>query len=283
MRKLRSFTKPGTSLLLPAGDDMRREVSSSASRPSEERGMEGEAIDDPIEDAELVIDSNGHVNGTTSKQIDGDSDAQPTEEDDKGKEDIMEVEEALTSETLEELVDIMEIEIDDQETGGGEGGREAEKMLQDDSEVSVKVSSKPEPAASASEAAAAQSGTSRRRRHSLALENIDFPIISIDKQLSDDEVIDLMSLLHVCCALKTQTQMYLLEEEAASILSLIACTCPPFSPAGVRFIEVTLCVLLACPFLIRCRVYSRITTVYTVLSSVYIHCSISAWKLVKVQ
>ena len=45
--------------------------------------------------------------------------------------------------------------------------------------------------------------------------------------------------------------MYLKEEEAAAILSLIVCTCPPFSPAGVHFVEVTLCVMLACPFLIR--------------------------------
>ena len=47
--------------------------------------------------------------------------------------------------------------------------------------------------------------------------------------------------------------MYLKEEEAAAILRHIICTCPPFSPAGVHFVEVTLCVMLACPFLIRYR------------------------------
>lgn len=72
----------------------------------------------------------------------------------------------------------------------------------------------------------------------------------MDKQLSNEDIVELMGLLQVCCALKTQTQMYLKEEEAAAILSHIICTCPPFSTAGVRFIEVTLCVMLACPFLI---------------------------------
>jgi len=58
-------------------------------------------------------------------------------------------------------------------------------------------------------------------------------------------------LLQVCSSLKIQCQMYLREEEAVAILGHILCTCPPFSAAGVRFIQVALCILLACPFLIR--------------------------------
>ena len=60
-----------------------------------------------------------------------------------------------------------------------------------------------------------------------------------------------MYVLYLPSALQLQSQMYLTNEETAVILSLITCTCPPFSPAGVRFIQITLSMLLACPFLIR--------------------------------
>lgn len=51
--------------------------------------------------------------------------------------------------------------------------------------------------------------------------------------------------------LQVQAHMYLTGEETAALLHLITCTFPPFSSAGVKFVEVALCVLLACPFLLR--------------------------------
>ena len=48
-----------------------------------------------------------------------------------------------------------------------------------------------------------------------------------------------------------QSHIHLSPEETSLILSLIVCTCPPLSPAGTNFIEITLAMLLACPFLIR--------------------------------
>ena len=45
---------------------------------------------------------------------------------------------------------------------------------------------------------------SRRRRFSSTHFKIDFPIISMEKQLSDDEITELMNLLHVCCGLKVK-------------------------------------------------------------------------------
>ena len=52
-------------------------------------------------------------------------------------------------------------------------------------------------------------------------------------------------------ALQVQAHMYLTGEETAALLHLITCTFPPFSSAGVKFVEVALCVLLACPFLLK--------------------------------
>lgn len=129
---------------------------------------------------------------------------------------------------LQELVDQMEIEISDHESGDGwtEGD-----------------------GASKDESSRAKHPHSRKRKPSF--DKVDFPPLSLSHQLSDDEALELMGLLHCCCALKVQAQMYLTSEETAAILNLIACTCPPFSLAGVQFVEVSLCVLLACPFLIR--------------------------------
>eukprot|EP00731_Ephydatia_muelleri_P025979 Em0018g79a len=128
---------------------------------------------------------------------------------------------------LQELVDQMEIEISDHESGDGwtEGD-----------------------GASKDESSRAKHPHSRKRKPSF--DKVDFPPLSLSHQLSDDEALELMGLLHCCCALKVQAQMYLTSEETAAILNLIACTCPPFSLAGVQFVEVSLCVLLACPFLI---------------------------------
>ena len=92
----------------------------------------------------------------------------------------------------------------------------------------------------------------RRRRHSSAVfDKIDFTALSSSNPLSDFAITDLMQLIRVCCALKIQAHMYLTKEESEAILHLITCICPPFSPAGVKYVEVALSVLLACPFLVR--------------------------------
>ena len=130
---------------------------------------------------------------------------------------------------LQELVDQMEIEISDHESADG--------WIEGDGPSKDEQGSK------------AKHSQLRKRRPSF--DKVDFPPVNLAHQLRDDEALELMRLLHCCCALKVQAQMYLTSEETAAILNLIACTCPPFSPAGVQFVEVSLCVLLACPFLIR--------------------------------
>ena len=43
-----------------------------------------------------------------------------------------------------------------------------------------------------------------RRRHSSGIPTVDFPAISQGRQLSDEETVELMDLLHVCCGLKAR-------------------------------------------------------------------------------
>ena len=244
-----------------------------------------------------------------------------TDEEDGG---ILESEK---TDTLEDLVDQMEIEISDHEDDKIDEAT-AEKEGKDTPEMGVAIegesSNNTDSAQSTSKVPIEVKGhttpmsdeqtktgevVQRRGQRRLSLfERIEFRPISLDCQLSDDDIIELMELLQVkrdmefkntvhsslmsnpvnkhplvspppvpaciilsvpyllkcvfvksltcislqvCCALKTQAQMYLKEEEAGAILSLITCSCPPFSPAGVSFVETTLCVLLACPFLIR--------------------------------
>ena len=199
------------------------------------------------DDVELVIDTAG-ANESEGKGPDTMAPGAETEtETEEGVEP-----ENLTAATLE-LVDQMEIEISDHEGGGGGGGEGGggesggEEKSEKPQQTAVRAV-KRETGGVGKEDSKPQH---KRRRHSSTIDKISFPPISLDRQLSDDDVIDLMNLLHVCCALKVQAQMYLKDEEAAVILSPIASSCPPFSPAGVQFVKVALCILLACPFLIR--------------------------------
>ena len=243
MKTLRSFTKIAP---FPTQLD-KQHTAITGTGTGQEPGMENEATEDPMEEAdtELVIDTAG-VGAGDPKALDAGERTETETEAEEGMES-----ENLTAATLE-LVDQMEIEISDHEGGGGDtesGGDEKSKKSKQTSATAAgsgagKSGAKPE----GKDAAKPQT---RRRRHSSTLDKTDFPPISLERQLSDDEIIDLMNLLHVCCALKIQAQMYLKDEEAAVILGPIACSCPPFSPAGVRFVEVALCILLACPFLIR--------------------------------
>jgi hypothetical protein len=126
--------------------------------------------------------------------------------------------EGMDTTTLE-LVDQMEIEIE-------EGDK---KMAEDD------IGQKP---------------SRHRFSSSFSVEQVVFPQILLANQFSDEMIVELTQLLHVCCGLKIQVHLYLTNEESSALLNLITCTCPPFSSAGVRFIQVGLCLLLSCPFLI---------------------------------
>ena len=243
MRTLLSFTK-----LAPSLPQLDKQLKSNIDTGTgQEPGMENGDVEEPMEDdGELVIDTAG-AGASEAKGPDVTGGGTETEtETEEGVEP-----ENLTAATLE-LVDQMEIEISDHEGGGGEGGGGGgESGGEEKSEKPQQTATGAGKRGAGGEKKEEPKPQPRRRRHSSTMDKISFPTISLDRQLSDDEVIDLMNLLHVCCALKVQAQMYLKDEEAAVILSPIASSCPPFSPAGVQFVKVALCILLACPFLIR--------------------------------
>ena len=130
-----------------------------------------------------------------------------------------------------ELVDQMEIEISDgegdtapTEGGGGEGEKEG---------VASKVTPTPEVVRSGRGETGQRSRT--RRRHSSGMLVVSFPAISMEKQLSDQQALDLMNLLHVCCGLKvsshtshTELSLYL----PFSLSFSLSLPLPPFSPAA---------------------------------------------------
>ena len=239
MKTLRSFTKSA-----PFPTQLDKAITGTETR--QEPGMENGNTEDPVEEAdmELVIDTAG-VGAGEPKALDGGVATETETETEEGMES-----ENLTAATLE-LVDQMEIEISDHEGGGGDAESGGDDKLKKPKQTTATAASGTGKTGAKPKGKEGAKPQTRRRRHSSTLEKTDFPPITLERQLSDDEIIDLMNLLHVCCALKIQAQMYLKDEEAAIILGPIACSCPPFSPAGVRFVEVTLCILLACPFLIR--------------------------------
>ncbi|CAI8032929.1 Integrator complex subunit 2, partial [Geodia barretti] len=165
----------------------------------------------------------------------------------------------IEMDTALELVDQMEIEVSD---GDGEPSPKVPAVVSDgggggEREKGADTGRSRPKSALATEVVRASGGKGEggqrsrsRRRHSSGVPAVDFPTISEERQLSDRQAVELMSLLHVCCGLKNQSQMYLTTEETSVILSLIVCSCPPYSPAGVHFIQITLATLLACPFLI---------------------------------
>ena len=120
--------------------------------------------------------------------------------------------------TLEDLVDQMEIEISDHGDDGDSEETLGEESLDEQPSDSNQQSEKMETSEKASEkiessATVSSSGDvvgkdemkakpeihfGRRRRHSSTrLDKIEFPPISLDNQLSDDEIIELMELLQV--------------------------------------------------------------------------------------
>ena len=120
--------------------------------------------------------------------------------------------------TLEDLVDQMEIEISDHGEDGDSEGTVGEESHSESPSNDDKPTEKKEELEKSSEKI--QSSTtvssrggvvgktemkkselqfSRKRRHSSTrLDKAEFPPISLDNQLSDDEIIELMELLQVC-------------------------------------------------------------------------------------
>lgn len=145
-------------------------------------------------------------------------------------ESISSIPASSSSETLEELVDQMEIEISDHEGEGsmGEGGEGSEEEVDEgvasgdatktktevEEEVitSEKIETSTRIATGHGSSGEAEklgghvriledeggSGTGgRRRKYSSSYEKIEFPVISMERQLSNEDIVELMSLLRV--------------------------------------------------------------------------------------
>lgn len=144
--------------------------------------------------------------------------------------------------TLEDLVDQMEIEISDhgddadsEETLGEESLDELpsdSNQQTEKTETSEKASEKIQSSATVSSSGdvVGQSETkpkpevqfSRRRRHSSTrMDKLEFPPISLDNQLSDNEIIELMELLQVCIVMISATCKYLVSYICWSIWTFL--------------------------------------------------------------
>lgn len=74
-------------------------------------------------------------------------------------------------------------------------------------------------------------------------------LFSLDSQLPDSCVVQASALLRLYCALRGIAAIKFQEEEVSLIVQLLT-SHPPPSPAGVRFVSLGLCMLIACPSLI---------------------------------
>lgn len=75
-------------------------------------------------------------------------------------------------------------------------------------------------------------------------------LFSIDHHnLPDAKVVQASSLLRLYCALRGIAGLKFMEEEISLLLQLLT-SHPPPSPAGIRFVSLGLCMLLACPSLL---------------------------------
>ena len=70
------------------------------------------------------------------------------------------------------------------------------------------------------------------------------------RQKSDEEVLAITLLIKIYCGLKVQG-LFFNTDESAAMFDLLTNTLPPFSEAGVKFVEAAFSILLACPFLVR--------------------------------
>ncbi|RZF41357.1 hypothetical protein LSTR_LSTR000071 [Laodelphax striatellus] len=74
-------------------------------------------------------------------------------------------------------------------------------------------------------------------------------VFSVDNRLPASSVVQASSLLRLYCALRGIAGIKFQEEEVSLIVQLLTSQPPP-SPAGVRFVSIGLCMLIACPSLI---------------------------------
>lgn len=72
---------------------------------------------------------------------------------------------------------------------------------------------------------------------------------STDGQLAESQVVQASALLRLYCALRGIGGIKFQDDEVAMIVQLLT-SHPPPSPAGVRFVSLGLCMLIACPSLI---------------------------------
>ncbi|KAG7188387.1 hypothetical protein KM043_008039 [Ampulex compressa] len=72
---------------------------------------------------------------------------------------------------------------------------------------------------------------------------------SIEGQLAESQVVQASALLRLYCALRGIGGIKFQDDEVAMIVQLLT-SHPPPSPAGVRFVSLGLCMLIACPSLI---------------------------------
>ena len=145
----------------------------------------------------------------------GDGVRKGADEDGGGKEGEMEGDSEIEMDAALELVDQMEIEISDGEgggtspsaatEGGGEKDKDKEKERQREGGTEKEERAKPALTKEAGRGEGGEHRSSRKRRHSSVVINVEFPAISLEKQLSDRQTVDLMNLLHVCCGLKVSS------------------------------------------------------------------------------
>ena len=120
-----------------------------------------------------------------------------TREETEGME---EEDERMDTMTLE-LVDQMEIEISDMEETGEEEGVGDNRI---EEKIEIKLSEEPVSLNLFNYLFLSQETTHRCRHSSFAMEQVDFPPISLSCQLTDDTIVKLTQLLHVCCGLKVK-------------------------------------------------------------------------------
>ncbi|GLH03424.1 Integrator complex subunit 2 [Gryllus bimaculatus] len=81
-------------------------------------------------------------------------------------------------------------------------------------------------------------------------------LYSMDQRLPDSCVVQASALLRLYCALRGIAGIKFQEEEVSLVVQLLT-SHPPPSPAGVRFVSLGLCMLIACPSLISLPEHER--------------------------
>jgi len=127
-------------------------------------------------------------------------------------------EEKLAKSTLE-LVDQMEIEISDKD------------VVLEDMDTTTTI-------------------TASNLTTEIKIESSDPLELFTGRQKTDEEVLAITQLIKIYCGLKVHG-LFFNTDESGAMFRLLTGTLPPFSEAGVKFVEAAFSILLACPFLIR--------------------------------